>query len=61
MFMHIVNVMLLTYLRVMSHGSAVHEIVREVTEWVCVRLRSGDGGCWQKLPTATFSPIYSTV
>jgi hypothetical protein len=52
-FMHIVNVM--------PHGDAVREIVHVVAELVCVRLRSGDGGCWQRLPRATFGPIYSTV
>jgi hypothetical protein len=52
-FMHVVNVM--------PHGGAVCEIVQEATEWVCVRFRSGDRGCWQKLLTATFGPIYSTV
>jgi hypothetical protein len=51
--MHIVNVM--------SHDGAVREIVRVVTELVCVRLRSGDGGCWRRLLRATVGPIYSTV
>jgi hypothetical protein len=60
-FVHIVNVILFTYPRMVPHDGAVCEIVHEVTEWVCVRLRSGDGGCRQKLPTATFLPIYSTV
>jgi len=41
----------------MPHGGAVREIVREDAEWACVSLRSGDGGCWQKLPTATFGIV----